>query len=66
MRDVVWRYLTREQMREVHQEAETPGQPGSLFTGEIGVIGEIGEKILLYHEWSRADTNGPHKPGGGL
>jgi hypothetical protein len=48
MGDLVWDYLTREEMLELRQKAETPDQPGSRF---------MGEKILLYHEWIGMDEH---------
>ena len=48
MGDVLWHYLTREEMLEVQRKAETPDHHGSLF---------MGEKILTYHEWMGTDDH---------
>jgi len=48
MGDVLWHYLTREEMLEVQQKAETPDQPGSRF---------MGEQVLMYHEWMGTDDH---------
>jgi hypothetical protein len=48
MGDLLWHSLTREQMVELQQQAETPDQPGSLF---------MGEKVLMYHEWMGTDDH---------
>jgi len=46
MGDVQWHSLTREQMVELQEKAETPDQAESRF---------MGEQVLMYHEWMGTD-----------
>jgi hypothetical protein len=48
MGDLLWQHLSREQMVEIQQMAETPDQPGSRF---------MGEQVLMYHEWMGTDDH---------
>jgi hypothetical protein len=48
MGDLVWQYLSREQMIELQQMAETLDQPEARF---------MGEQVLTYHEWMGTDDH---------
>jgi hypothetical protein len=48
MGEVVWQHLTREQMVELQEKAETLDQPGARI---------MGEQVLMYHEWMGTDDH---------